>query len=207
MPAYIIANNHTTDYDAQLAAYRGRVTDVATSFGGRYLARGVPAQVLEGQWLPRQRNVISRWDNQAAAEAFWFSDVYQKEVRPNRVGTAVNDIGLFEGVGEPSPAPAPDEVYMLVIAQLIGGPEKFAPYAKAAAGAVTKFGGRYLARGQAVKMLEGQYLDRTRIVLSAWPNMQAALGFWNSDEYQKQAKPLRDGTGIFDVAVFKADGH
>ncbi len=207
MTAYIIANNHTTDYEANLGAYRGRVTDVAVSFGGRYLARGVPTQVLEGQWLPRQRNVISRWDNQAAAEKFWFSDVYQKEVRPNRVGTAVNDIGLFEGEGEPSPAPAQDEVYMLVIAQLAAGPEKFIPYAKAAGAMVTQFGGRYLARGAAAKMLEGQYLNRTRLVLSAWPSMNAALKFWNSDEYQHNAKPLREGTGIFDVALFAAEKH
>ncbi|MBL8630739.1 MAG: DUF1330 domain-containing protein [Rhodospirillaceae bacterium] len=207
MTAYILANNHTTDYDANLGAYRGRVTDVATSFGGRYLARGVPAQVLEGQWLPRQRNVISRWDNQAAAEKFWFSDVYQKEVRPNRVGTAVNDIGLFEGEGEPAPLPANDEVYMLVIAQLGASPEKFVPYAKAAAALITTFGGRYLVRGAPAKMLEGEYLKRTRLVLSAWPNMNAALSFWNSDEYQHKAKPLRDGTGIFDVALFNAEKH
>ncbi|MBL8644350.1 MAG: DUF1330 domain-containing protein [Rhodospirillaceae bacterium] len=207
MPSYIIANNHATDYEASIGAYRGRVTDVATSFGGRYLARGVPAQVLEGQWLPRQRNVISRWDSVEAAEKFWFSDVYQKEVRPNRVGTAVNDIGLFNGDGEPAPAPAPDEVYMLVIAQLGGAAEKFGAYAKAAGALVTQFGGRYLVRGAPVKMLEGQYLSRVRLVLSAWPSMDAANKFWNSDAYQKDAKPLREGTGIFDVALFAAETH
>jgi len=207
MPAYIIANNHSTDYDANLGAYRGRVTDVATSFGGRYLARGVPTEVLEGQWLARQRNVISRWDNQAAAEKFWFSDVYQKEIRPNRVGTSVNDIGLFEGDNEPSPAPAHDEVYMLVLAQLGAAPERFGPYAKAAAELITKFGGRYLVRGAPAKMLEGEYLKRVRVVLTAFPSMKIATEFWNSDAYQKDAKPLRDGTGIFDVALFAAEKH
>lgn len=206
MPAYIIANNHSTDYDANLGAYRGRVTDVATSFGGRYLARGGPAQVLEGQWLARQRNVISRWDDMAAAEAFWFSDVYQKEIRPNRVGTSVNDIGLFKGDAEPGPVGG-DEAYMLVLAQIVGAPEKFIPYAKAAGELVTKFGGRYLARGVPTRTLEGEWLTRVRVVLTAFPSLQAATEFWNSDAYQKDAKPLREGTGVFDVALFAAEKH
>ena len=29
--------------------------------------------------------------------------------------------------------------------------------------------------------------------------------FWYSDAYQKDTKPLRDGTGLYDVALFTAD--
>ena len=204
MAVYLIANNHITEYEGALPAYRAKVTQTAQSFGGRYLARGVPAQVLEGQWLGRQRNVVSVWPDQAAVERFWFSDTYQKEIRPNRVGTSVNDIGIFAGEGE-LPAPAPNAVYMLVLAQLVGAPDRGSAYAKAVAALVPQYGGKYLVRGGPLKVVEGEWLSRLRIVLTAFSSMQAATDFWFSDAYQKDTKPLREGTGIYDVALFKAE--
>jgi len=207
MAAYIIANNHSTEYQGNLAAYRGNVTQTAVSFGGRYLARGIPVKVLEGQWLARQRNVISVWPDQAAAEKFWFSDIYQKDIRPHRVGTSVNDIGIFSGEAD---APSSvDAVYMLVLAQLAGAPDRGSAYAKSVAALVPKFGGQYLVRGGPAKVLEGEWLTRMRVVLTAFPSLQAASDFWYSDAYQKDTKPLRDGTGLYDVGLFAAEkpGH
>ncbi|MDX2142770.1 MAG: DUF1330 domain-containing protein [Rhodospirillaceae bacterium] len=205
MAAYIVANNHSTEFEANLPAYRARVTQTAQSFGGRYLARGTPVKVLEGQWLARQRNVMSVWPDQAAAERFWFSDAYQKDIRPHRVGSSVNDIAIFTGEGDPSPLPAGDEVYMLVLAQLAGPPDRGSAYAKAVAALVPKFGGRYLVRGGPAKVLEGEWLTRLRVVLTYFPSLQAATDFWFSDAYQKDTKPLRDGTGIYDVGLFAAE--
>jgi uncharacterized protein (DUF1330 family) len=205
MVAYIVANNHLTEYEGNVAAYRAKVTETAVSFGGRYLARGVPAKVLEGQWLARQRNVVSVWPDQAAAERFWFSDVYQQQVRPNRIGTSVNDIAVFAGEAAPPPPPAPDAAYMLVLAQLAGPPDRGSTYAKAVAALVPKFGGTYLVRGGPARVLEGEWLTRLRVVLTAFPSLQAATDFWFSDAYQKDTKPLREGTGIYDVALFAAE--
>lgn len=205
MAVYLVANNHITEYEGALSAYRARVTQTAQSFGGRYLARGTPAKVLEGQWLGRQRNVISVWADQASVERFWFSDAYQKEIRPHRVGTSVNDIGIFAGEAEPPAAPAPDAVYMLVLAQLAGAPDRGSAYAKAVAALVPQYGGKYLVRGGPLRVVEGEWLSRLRVVITAFPSMQAATDFWFSDVYQKDTKPLRDGTGIYDVALFTAD--
>lgn len=205
MTAYLIANNHVTEFEGSLAAYKAKVTQTAVSFGGRYLARGLPAKVLEGQWLARQRNVVSVWPDQTAIEKFWFSDLYQKEIRPNRVGTSVNDIAIFQGEAEPSAAPAHDAVYMLVLAQLSGAPDRGSAYGKAVAALVPQYGGKYLVRGGPAKVVEGEWLSRLRVVLTAFPSLQAATDFWYSEAYQKDTKPLRDGTGLYDVALFTAD--
>jgi len=206
MSAYIIANNHTTEYQGQLGAYKSKVTATAQSFGGQYLARGTPIQVLEGQWLPRQRNVISVWPDAAAIEKFWYSDAYQKEIRPNRVGTSVNDIGLFAGNGAP-PATLKDEVFMLVLAQNVVPVPPMAEYAARAGEISPKYGARYLVQGKPQKVLEGEWLDRMSVMLMMWPSLKDALGFWNSPEYQK-IKPLRTSAGnIYDIALFAAEKH
>ena len=205
MSAYLIANNHLTEFEGKISDYRAKVTQTAVSFGGRYLARGIPAKILEGQWLARQRNVVSAWPDSSAIEKFWFSDAYQKEIRPNRVGTSVNDIAIFNGEGEPPSPPAHEEVYMLVLAQLAGAPDRGSAYAKAVAALVPQYDGKYLVRGGPAKVVEGEWLSRLRVVLTAFPSMQAATDFWYSDASQKDTKPLRDGTGLYDVALFTAD--
>lgn len=206
MSAYIIANNHLTEYQGQIGAYRSKVTETAQSFGGRYLARGTPIQVLEGQWLPRQRNVISVWPEAADAEKFWFSDTYQKEIRPNRIGTSVNDIGLFHGDDTP-PADIANAVFMLVLAQVVIPAPQMAEYAARAGEISPKYGARYLVRGRRLKVLEGEWLDRVNVMLMMWPSLKDALGFWNSPEYQK-IKPMRTDAGnVFDIALFAAEKH
>jgi uncharacterized protein (DUF1330 family) len=206
MSAYIIANNHLTGYEGQVAAYRAKVTETAQSFGGRYLARGVPAHVLEGQWLPRQRNVISVWKDTAAAEKFWFSDAYQKEIRPNRIGTSVNDIGLYEGTDSP-PDDYSNAAFMLILAQMVVPVPTIQEYNVHAAELSAKYGAKYLVRGKKPKVLEGEFLNRAGTMLIMWPSMNDALTFWNSPEYQK-IKPLRAGPGnVFDIALFAADKH
>ena len=117
MTAYLVANNHLTGFESNIAAYRAGVTEVSTAAGGRYLARGEPIKVLEGQWLPRQRNVISAWPDAATIERFWNSDAYAKKLKPHRAGNALNDIAIFQGENDPPP-PGGTDVYMLVLAQL-----------------------------------------------------------------------------------------
>lgn len=206
MTAYIIANNNLTDYEGNIGAYRGRVTEVAQSFGGRYLARGVPTQVVEGQWLKRQRNVISVWPDAVAAEKFWTSDVYQKEIRPNRVGTSVNDIGLFEGEAAP-PAHLDQHAFMLVLGQIAKPAPTIAEYSAKTTELVTKHGGVYLVRGKRLEVLEGEWLDRAFVMLIMWPSLQAATDFWFSAEYEK-LKALRvGGSSVYDIALFNAEKH
>ncbi len=61
-----------------------------------------------------------------------------------------------------------------------------------------KFGGRYVTRGGAIEVMEGQ--SHPRLVIIEFPSYQAALACYRSAEYQA-AKRLRDGKGTLDLIV------
>ena len=96
-------------------------------------------------------------------------------------------------------------VYMLVSAQI---PDLTDPalieYSKQVAECVAKHGGTFCIRGGPVEMFEGEWPSRGRVVVHKWPSIEAARAFWDSDEYQNAIKPIRKGTGIYDVAIFEA---
>lgn len=61
-------------------------------------------------------------------------------------------------------------------------PEGYARYAELATKAVEKFGGKFLARGGRTEVMEGK--ARARNVIIEWPDMETALAFYHSPEYQ-----------------------
>lgn len=72
----------------RLNAYRDVILPMHFERGGYYEAFAIaPGQVeaVSGTW-PDQIFAISRWPTRAAAEDFWFSDRYQKEAIPLRLG-------------------------------------------------------------------------------------------------------------------------
>ena len=81
--------------------------------------------------------------------------------------------------------------------------EKFlAGYAKAAGKLVEQFGGKYVLRAQGGETLEGAIPESASVVISEWPDREAAKRFWNSPEYSA-AKKLREG--IADAHVVLVD--
>ena len=80
-------------------------------------------------------------------------------------------------------------------------PVAYARYAEAASEAFRKYGGRILSRAGRVIALEGEF--RARNVAIEFPNIEAALGCYNSDEYQ-QAKSHRLDAG--DVSLIILEG-
>ena len=68
MPAYVIAAVSDAWDQEKLAEYRERNTDVVAAHGGRFIARGGPHDVLEGEWNPK-RLVIIEFPDMAAAHA------------------------------------------------------------------------------------------------------------------------------------------
>jgi uncharacterized protein (DUF1330 family) len=85
----------------------------------------------------------------------------------------------------------------MVVQINITDPDKFAQYRAAVPGVVESFGGRYIARGAQVEVLEGNH-DGRRLVLFEFPSMDAIRRFWNSAEYAK-VKPLRQNAAEIDV--------
>ncbi|WP_417619568.1 DUF1330 domain-containing protein [Parasphingorhabdus sp.] len=80
--------------------------------------------------------------------------------------------------------------YMIVTASIKDREKFIAGYGATAGALVEKFGGRYVLRGPGAELLEGEFGDGASMVISEWPNKEAAKKFWNSPEYA-EAKKLR----------------
>jgi uncharacterized protein (DUF1330 family) len=65
-------------------------------------------------------------------------------------------------------------------------PVTYERYRKDVPATIERYGGRFLVRGGAVQVLEGQFVPK-RIVVLEFPNMERAKAWWDSPEY----RPLR----------------
>lgn len=94
-------------------------------------------------------------------------------------------------------------VYMLVIGTITDR-EKMAQYQKALkdSGLYPENGGYYIAAGRPIDQFEEEWPDDQGMVMAKFPSLDHARKFWNSDVYQNEIKPLRDGAGTFVVSVF-----
>lgn len=101
-----------------------------------------------------------------------------------------------------APAPLDAPCYMVVVCHLEGFSDAVMEYSRKVAECVPRYGGEYLMRGGPESVLEGEWSPRARLVVSRWPSRAALDRFWGSDEYQRSIKPLRAGTGLYDVMVF-----
>ena len=76
MSAYIIFDVEIRDA-VRYQDFMGQVKPALAAAGARYLARGGPLKVYEGDWTPR-RIVILEFPSVAAWEEFYFGPVYQR---------------------------------------------------------------------------------------------------------------------------------
>jgi uncharacterized protein (DUF1330 family) len=74
MTAYVIADNEVLDAQ-RYQEYATQGGPIIKQFGGRVIARGSPAEVLEGDWSPR-RLVVIEFESAEKAKAWYFSDAY-----------------------------------------------------------------------------------------------------------------------------------
>jgi uncharacterized protein (DUF1330 family) len=81
----------------------------------------------------------------------------------------------------------------------ISNPEAYDAYRALAAPAVAAYGGKYVARGGEVTVLEGKG-PRSRVVVLEFPDADAARTWYASDEYLA-ARKLRAGAAEADVFV------
>jgi len=73
----------------------------------------------------------------------------------------------------------------------IHDPEQYERYRAAARGAVHAGGGRFVARGGELAVLEGDW-SPSRLVVLEFPDLEAAKRWYESPEYE-EAKRLREG--------------
>ena len=65
-------------------------------------------------------------------------------------------------------------------------------------------GGKYVIRGKSASVVSGELLTKKVVILLEFPNMNQLNAFYTSDAYQKDCKPLREGTGIYDIGFFES---
>ena len=89
-----------------------------------------------------------------------------------------------------------------VIAELdITDPEKFAEYRRLVPATVEQYGGKYLARGGGVEVLEGDW-NPTRIVILEFESLERAQQWWNSAIYQGP-KAMRQAAATSNVLLIE----
>lgn len=72
-----------------------------------------------------------------------------------------------------------------VLAEIeITNPEGYKEYTKVVPATIAQYGGRFLARGGAVEVLEGDWPQHRRVLIE-FPSMEAAKRWWDSPEYAK----------------------
>jgi uncharacterized protein (DUF1330 family) len=95
MPAgYIIAIVDVTDLD-KYKAYAAEAGPATLQYGGKYLARGGPFEVLEGSF-PGKRFVVLEFESVEKAKTFYHSPEYQA-ARRHRLGGANFNMVVVEG--------------------------------------------------------------------------------------------------------------
>lgn len=92
--AYWISAYRSVSDEAALAAYAKLAGPALVAAGGRFLARGLPAQVYENGLS--QRTVIIEFDSVAQAIAAHDSPAYQQALRA-LAGGADRDLRIVEG--------------------------------------------------------------------------------------------------------------
>ncbi len=77
----------------------------------------------------------------------------------------------------------------------IHDPEQYERYKAASPASVADGGGRFVARGGELAVLEGDW-NPTRLVILEFPDLEAAKRWYESPGYQ-EVKALRDGAASF----------
>lgn len=88
--------------------------------------------------------------------------------------------------------------YIVVDAQSTD-PERMVEYRRLSSIAVEKFGARFLVRGGAYDVLEGEWRPQ-RLVVIEFPSMEKARAFYDSPEYLL-ARKAREGVSSFDMVL------
>jgi uncharacterized protein (DUF1330 family) len=81
----------------------------------------------------------------------------------------------------------------------ITDPEQYERYKQLSPATVARYGGRYLTRGGAQEVLEGDWRP-PRVVLIEFPSLEAARAWYASPEYT-EARRVREGAGTVDIVA------
>jgi len=95
MPAYVIAHIDVKD-PARYEDYKKMSPVSIQKYGGRFIARGGKAEVLEGTWQPK-RLVLLEFPSVERAREWWASEDY-RPAKELRQATSSGDMIVVEGL-------------------------------------------------------------------------------------------------------------
>lgn len=95
MSAYVIVNIDVKD-PVRYEEYKRLAAPTVAAFDGRYIVRGGPAEVIEGEWVPK-RIVVLEFPSMARARE-WLNCAAYAPARKIRHQTAVSEMILVEGM-------------------------------------------------------------------------------------------------------------
>ena len=75
----------------------------------------------------------------------------------------------------------------------VNDPERYRDYTARTPDSIARHGGRWVVRGGSTRVLEGDW-DPGRIVVIEFPSVEAALAWFESDDYQELAAIRRDAS-------------
>jgi uncharacterized protein (DUF1330 family) len=94
--------------------------------------------------------------------------------------------------------------YILAICEVTNPNENFKKYSKSSAELIHQHGGKYLVRGPAAEVLNGDALTGKVVILTEFPSMNELNAFVNDERYINEVAPLREGTGSYHFASYEA---
>ena len=97
MAAYVIVNIEINDAQ-QYEVYKSMAPESIEAYGGKYIVRGGPIDILEGRWTPR-RVVILEFPDKRAALNWWNSSEYA-DAKAMRNACAYSELVVVEGLGK-----------------------------------------------------------------------------------------------------------
>jgi uncharacterized protein (DUF1330 family) len=187
MPAYLLATLDVHDPEAYVERYVPGANATVAAHGGVILAAGGRVQAVEGDVFD-PRLVIVAFEDRGAARRWYDSPEYQQVV-PERLATATGSMISIDGTDEPyRPGWSYALATMTVVDQAVYG-----SYGPPAIASVADAGGKVLVRGGEFDTLEGEAFG-PRNVLLTFPTYDAALGWYQSAEYQQLAPMRQDAT-------------
>jgi uncharacterized protein (DUF1330 family) len=95
MSVYVIASLTIKDA-VRFEDYKRTVLPSMEKYGGRFVARGGPIHVLEGEW-PRERLIIGEFPTMERAREWWASPEYA-EPKALRQATTDSELVIVQGV-------------------------------------------------------------------------------------------------------------
>jgi len=93
--------------------------------------------------------------------------------------------------------------YLVSVCEVTNPHDDFKKYISLSERLLKKHEGQYVVRGPEAENIEGNALKGKVLVVTKFETMEKLKGFYQSEDYQKNIKHLRDGSGIYDIACYE----